>query len=218
MRNGQSGSLAERATKGKYHPADLRYRWVWGLGALVAGLASFSCVDSSTSDLQRLVLDQGRGKVSLVARGELLVMVAGCDRCHTPLVKEHLGTQPGFSRRLSGHPEFNQEMENAKTRWGQLVPTPEPNTEFTSPWGHRYAINLTPDPETGIGSWTEEMFVLRMTHSQHWIFYSRDSSSFMQAGYQTLTRDDWRAVFAYLKTVPPVRNRVPDLRMAGDWE
>ena len=57
-----------------------------------------------------------------------------------------------------------------------------------------FTSNLTSDRETGIGQWTEAMFVNAMP----WKMYAK------------LTDEDLKAVFAYLKTVPAISNRVPN--------
>src|SRR5450830_754442 len=91
-----------------------------------------------------------------VARGKYLVTIMACNDCHTPLKMGPKGPEPGMTRMLSGHP---QEMK--------LPPPPAPAgpwiwsgtgtlTAFAGPWGISYAINLTPDQNTGIGIWTEE--------------------------------------------------------------
>jgi hypothetical protein len=84
-------------------------------------------------------------------------------------------------------------------------------TAFAGPWGVSYAINLTPDKETGIGKWTEEKFVLSMRTGQH----LGDPKGrpvlppMPWKHYQSVTDDDLRSIWAYLRTVPPVRNAVP---------
>ena len=41
------------------------------------------------------------------------------------------------------------------------------NTAFAGPWGVSFTANLTPDPETGLGKWTEEMFIATMKTGRH---------------------------------------------------
>ena len=41
------------------------------------------------------------------------------------------------------------------------------NTAFAGPWGVSFTANLTPDPETGLGKWTEEMFIATMRTGRH---------------------------------------------------
>jgi hypothetical protein len=84
-------------------------------------------------------------------------------------------------------------------------------TAFAGPWGISYAANLTSDSATGIGAWTEEQFIKSMRTGKHlgaengrpilppmpWPFISK------------MTDEDLSAVYAYLKSLPPVSNRVP---------
>ena len=83
------------------------------------------------------------------------------------------------------------------------------NTAFAGPWGVTYATNLTSDKATGIGLWTEEMFVSAMKSGRH-VGGSRPIQPPMPcAAYGQATDQDLKALFAYLKTVPAVRNAVP---------
>jgi mono/diheme cytochrome c family protein len=76
-----------------------------------------------------------------------------------------------------------------------------------TPFGQILAPNITPDPETGIGAWTDDEFVNALTKGT-----GRDGMRLYPAMpytyYTKLTRDDALAVRAYLNTVPAVRNLV----------
>jgi mono/diheme cytochrome c family protein len=76
-----------------------------------------------------------------------------------------------------------------------------------SPFGTFYAPNISPDPDDGIGIWTEGQFVTALTKGT-----SPDERHYYPAfpytSYQRLTFDDIRDLFAYLKTLPPVQGRV----------
>jgi mono/diheme cytochrome c family protein len=65
--------------------------------------------------------------------------------------------------------------------------------------------NITPDAETGIGTWSEDEFV-------HLVRFGvrPDKSAIMypMVPYPELTDDDARAIYAYLRTVPPIKNAV----------
>jgi hypothetical protein len=41
------------------------------------------------------------------------------------------------------------------------------NTAFNGPWGVSYTANLTPDANTGLGIWTEEMFITAIRTGRH---------------------------------------------------
>jgi hypothetical protein len=83
-------------------------------------------------------------------------------------------------------------------------------TAWSGPWGISYAANLTPDTNTGLGIWTEEMFIRAIREGKH-MGYGRDLLPPMPWQYfSELTDEDLKAIFAYLRSIPPVQNRVPD--------
>lgn len=75
--------------------------------------------------------------------------------------------------------------------------------------GISYAANLTPDQNTGIGIWTEEMFVKAMRTGRH-MGYGRPILPPMPwQAVAALNDEDLKSVFAYLRTLNPVHNQVP---------
>lgn len=72
--------------------------------------------------------------------------------------------------------------------------------------------NLTPDKETGIGSWTEEMFIKALRTGMHLgAAAGRPILPPMPwADFRNFTDDDLKAIFAFLKSVPAIHNPVPD--------
>jgi cytochrome c553 len=72
-----------------------------------------------------------------------------------------------------------------------------------------FTANLTPDPETGLGKWTEEMFIATMRTRRHQ-GKGRPLLPPMPAQIiAALDDEDIRSLFAYLQSLPPVKNRVP---------
>ena len=131
-----------------------------------------------------------------LARGEYLTTIMGCNDCHTP------GTfygQPDFSRKLSG----------SELGW-------------VGPWGTTYARNLTPDAETGLGSWTEDDIAKALRTGQR-----PNGTEILPPMpwpmYTNLTDDDVHSIAAYLKSLPAVSHKVPDKLAPGskpaanDW-
>jgi mono/diheme cytochrome c family protein len=150
--------------------------------------------------------------VDPVERGKYLVTVVGCNDCHTPLKMGATGPEPDMSRMLSGHPSDlvlpPPPKLPADSPWG-FVGT-HTLTAFAGPWGISYAINLTPDENTGIGIWTEDMFVKAMKTGKH-MGQSRTIMPPMPwPWYSKMTDEDLKAIYAYLRTVPPIVNQVPD--------
>jgi mono/diheme cytochrome c family protein len=76
-----------------------------------------------------------------------------------------------------------------------------------TPFGELASPNITPDPVTGIGAWTDEEFISALTKGT-----GRDGTHLFPAMpytyYTKVSRDDALAIRAYLKTVPPVHNEV----------
>lgn len=147
-----------------------------------------------------------------VARGRYLVTVTGCSDCHTPLAMGPNGPAPDLTRMLSGHPETPE-----------MPPAPQPSgpwgiamamtaTAFSGPWGTTFATNLTPDDETGMGKWSEQAFLAMVKSGRH-LGRGRPILPPMPIqNLQAMADEDLKAVFAYLKSVPPVKNRVPEFR------
>ena len=124
---------------------------------------------------------------NLAAYGEYMINAAGCADCHTPME----------------HGEFIEGMMYAG---GQ---------EFPLPMGTVRSMNITPDEESGIGGWTEEMFVNRFRSYADSVYVDQpmgptDFNTIMPwRMYADMTDLDLRAIYAYLsQKVTPVKNSV----------
>ena len=76
-----------------------------------------------------------------------------------------------------------------------------------TPFGYMLAPNITPDPDTGIGRWSTDEFhrALHVGVNKH----GQDMYPTMPYDFYTkVTREDVDALYAYLRTVKPVRNVV----------
>jgi hypothetical protein len=146
-----------------------------------------------------------------VERGKYLVSILGCHDCHSPKVFTEQGPVPDQSRLLSGHPA---DVPVPPLPAG----VPDPNgwialtignfTAWAGPWGMSFASNLTPDP-SGLGSWTEENFVQTIRTGKHLGVGRPLLPPMPWPGFAHMTDDDLKAVFAYLRTLPPIANTVP---------
>jgi len=146
-----------------------------------------------------------------VALGKYLVETSGCHDCHTPWHMGANGPEPDMSRALSGHPQ-----EIVISAPGKM---PEPfiggmtatNTAWTGPWGVSFTPNLTPDPETGIWrEMSEDQFIQALRTGRH-LGQGRPILPPMPwLPYGQKTDDDLKAIYAYLQTIPPIKNKVPD--------
>ena len=141
-------------------------------------------------------------------RGKYIVMTSGCHDCHTPWKMTEKGPEPDMSRMLSGHPE-GVVMAEPTLHPGQWAGCAT-NTAFKGPWGTSFTANLTPDVNTGLGIWTEDMFMRAIRDGRH-MGQSRPILPPMPwPVYRNLTDEDLKSVYAYLRSIPAIHNRVPD--------
>ena len=123
-----------------------------------------------------------------VAYGAYMVNAAVCADCHTPV--DDRG-QPVPGREFAG------------------------GFELTTGGGYRVrAANITPDADTGIGSWTEQQFIDKFTAFETPAgqalgdMEQRQNTQMPWTFYAGMTREDLSAIYAYLRTLKPVINRV----------
>ncbi|HVA15692.1 MAG TPA: cytochrome c [Stellaceae bacterium] len=79
---------------------------------------------------------------------------------------------------------------------------------FKLPFGTIYSRNITPDPKTGIGTWSDDDFVQAM---QHGVAKGGEHlyPAFPYTSYTKLSRADDLAIKAYLFSLPAVKNSTP---------
>ncbi len=125
----------------------------------------------------------------MIERGQYLVELLGCGVCHT-------------DGALSGAP--NPERLLAGSRTGIAYSSPL-QVEFP---GITFAPNITPDDETGIGRWSDQHIANAITAGlgRH---AKRRIVSMPWPGYAKMSDEDTQAIVAYLRSIPPVRHRVP---------
>ena len=115
-----------------------------------------------------------------VHRGEYLVAITGCNDCHTPGA-------------LFGAPDFKRALSGSELGW-------------RGPWGVSYASNLTPDPETGIGTWTDAEIERALRSG-----VKKDGSPIAPPmpwpDFARLSPEDMTAMIAYLRSLSPVSHK-----------
>jgi mono/diheme cytochrome c family protein len=130
-----------------------------------------------------IAVSHGASAQTPVERGKYLVTLGGCNDCHTP---GYFFGKPDMSRYLGGS-EVGFEMPGL---------------------GVFHGPNLTPDAETGLGKWSAEEIVTAVTKGQR--PDGRMLVPIMPShAFANLTRDDARAIAAFLKSLPVVKNKVP---------
>jgi len=155
--------------------------------------------------------DKGMDNAAMVKRGEYLVTMGGCNDCHSPKIMTDQGPMPDSKRLLSGHPANAKlpQVDMNSIGPGKWVLFSEDLTCAVGPWGMSFSANLTPDDQTGIGLWKEENFIQALRTGKHMgagraILPPMPWFNFMKA-----TDEDLKAIFTYLKSLPPVKNPVP---------
>lgn len=148
----------------------------------------------------------------MLERGKLLVTVGGCDDCHTPKNFGPRGPELNMNRRFSGHPEGTQipPVDTSLMKYWAFLS--HDMTTAVGPWGITFSSNITPDNETGIGSWQLEMFVSAMKTGKH-LGVAEGRPILPPMPWQNLaqqTDEDLKAIFMFLKSLPAVKNKVPD--------
>lgn len=159
--------------------------------------------------------DASDAKATQIARGAKLVSIGGCNDCHTPMkLDPAIGMPvPQMDRMLSGHPEGAPDPESTVAGHDQGVIGPT-FTSFRLPFGVVYAANLTPDPDTGLGSWTEEMFIRALKTGKHMGGNGRPILPPMPwPNLAQQSDEDLKAIFAYLRSIKPIRNGIPGAKV-----
>lgn len=157
-------------------------------------------------------------QAEMVKRGEYLVSTMGCDDCHSPKRMGPNGPELIPELRLSGYPS-DRPIQKQIGNSGQLgwMLFSHDLTSAVGPWGISFSGNITSD-ETGIGNWTEQNFITALRKGK--IKGMENGRQMLPPmpwfNFRHLTDEDLKAMFAYLKTTPPVRNVVPAPVMASE--
>jgi mono/diheme cytochrome c family protein len=149
-----------------------------------------------------------------VERGKMLVVGGLCHDCHTPKKLGPKGPEPDMDKMLSGHPESIKIAAPYKPAAGSpwTAATNDHLTAWSGPWGVSFTANLTPDSLTGLrsGVWTEALFIKALRTGKH-MGTARDILPPMPWQFiGELSDDDLKAIWAYLGTIPAIKNHVPD--------
>lgn len=181
------------------------------LAAVLAGCGSkaeFKPQKASRADDQEEVYRKYN-----VERGKRLVELGGCSQCHTPKVKTTLGYKPDKDRFMSGYPE-DKPLPNLP--YEEIVAGEAERSFYTTDatiwvgrWGVSFASNLTPDPETGIGSWKEKDFIEIFRGNKHFAQGEQVTSPMPVKAYSQLSYFELKSIFVYLQTIEPISNEVP---------
>jgi mono/diheme cytochrome c family protein len=120
----------------------------------------------------------------IVKYGGYMITLANCGACHSPLTPQG----PDHSRMFAGGYTFDLGTNKV------------------------VSANISPDSTTGIGTWTEERFLNKFTTYRDSSEYMRDpgnQNTIMPLTlYAGMKDEDLKAIYAYLRTVQPIKNMV----------
>jgi mono/diheme cytochrome c family protein len=118
-----------------------------------------------------------------VAYGKYMVTAASCGECHTPFEKGKL-------------------LDEFYMAGGRV---------FEMPAGTLTSVNITPDPQTGIGNWTKEAFIGKFkmyrdsANSHMKVDFMKEYNTIMPwTMYARMTDEDLGAIYTYLRTIKPI--------------
>lgn len=151
-------------------------------------------------------------KDEMIKRGAYLVNFGACHDCHSPKVFTDMGPLPDTTRLLSGF-QFDSGIPKVDTtliKPGGWYLTNSDLTAWVGPWGISFSANLTPDERTGIGSWNEQMFINAIRNGLHLRANRPILPPMPFMGIAGLNDEDLKSVFAYMMSIKPVSNKVPD--------
>ncbi|HEX9652113.1 MAG TPA: c-type cytochrome [bacterium] len=172
------------------------------LGLLALVLTVFGCQQQ-----------QQMQTVDPVAHGKYLAIIGGCHDCHSPKIFGPQGEPlPDSTRLLSGHPanEPYPTWSPADMQRNAIALTNPMLSAWAGPWGVSFAINLTPD-STGMAEWTAEAFTQAMRTGKHQ-GQPNGRPILPPMPWQAIgqmTDSDLNALWAYLRSIPPVSNQAP---------
>ena len=151
-----------------------------------------------------------KADAATVERGRYLVSTSACHDCHTPWKMGAKGPEPDMTRMLSGHPQDLAVTPPPKLQAPWMAAFAATNTAWSGPWGVSFTANLTPDPETGLGKWTLRNFTETIRTGRHMGRGRPVLPPMPIPVYRNFTDADLAAIYAYLQSIPPISNRVPE--------
>lgn len=165
-------------------------RELWDLANYVVSIARKPVWEMSGPEIKRFyAMQDSLARQRPVERGRQLVNTLGCVYCHTPVRDDGSVIEELY---LAGGQRWN-----------------------LYPFDDVVSYNLTSDKETGLGGWTDEQIKTFVTKG-----IRRNGTRMIPypmpwAAYAGLKEDDLNALIAYLRTLPPVHNKIPDPKSPG---
>src|SRR3569623_1766882 len=105
-------------------------------------------------------------KADSIARGKYLVMVLGCNDCHSAKSFGPHGPELDTATLLAGYPSSRSIPKAPKITGSPWVLFAPDLTAAVGPWGMSFAANITSDA-TGIGTWSENQFITALRKGKY---------------------------------------------------
>jgi hypothetical protein len=181
-------------------------------------LLSFLVLLLSQLNCTRQQEEKSMSKEMRIENGKFLVDLGGCNHCHSPKVMTANGPIPDSTRLLSGSTGAvtSADFDPSIVAKGKWVVARGDFTAFLGPWGISYPANLTPDKETGIGSWTEDTFIKIMRSGKHLGEGRPILPPMPWQDFGKLSDEQLKDIFAYLQSLKPINNMVSDPETPDD--
>lgn len=188
----------------------MKYLLIMTMGVVFTS-AIYSCTTEAESAEETTSEDVLISNEALIIKGKYLVTIMGCNDCHSPKKMGPMGPEIIPELMLSGYPADRPiapfDLSLSKKGISMM------NSDLTAaagPWGISFAANLTPDA-TGLGNWTELQFKKALTQGK---YKGMDNTRMLLPpmpwqNYIDLKESDIQAIFAYLQSIKPVKNIVP---------
>lgn len=157
---------------------------LWQLAVYVKSMGRRPLWDMKGAEIVNFYREKAQDAAKdIVRHGEYIATISGCAFCHSP------------------HRDDNTMIEEFKYAGGQRF--------RVVPFGDFVTYNLTSDKETGLGNWTDDQIKTFVTKG-----IRRDGSRMLPypkpwPNYAHMKPDDLNALIAFLRSLPPVSNRIP---------
>ena len=131
-----------------------------------------------------------------IDRGEYLVELLACGACHT-------------NGAFDGAPDMSRPLAGSDTGIAWTNPLESENPAVV------YPPNITPDEKTGIGRWSDRQIAnaIRAGAGRH---TNRRIAAMPWQAYAKINDDDVDAIVAYLRSIKPIRHKVPEAVNVGE--
>jgi mono/diheme cytochrome c family protein len=166
-------------------------RWTRWIVVAASSAVVFAALSVASCSAPQPPAAQQKTEMTLeekIARGRVISWSSGCNDCHTP------GT-------FYGAPDTTRLLSGSELGW-------------KGPWGVTYPRNLTPDSTTGIASWTEDQIITAFRQG-----HRPDGTPLLPPmpwpAFSRMSDDDAHALAAFIKSLPPVHHKAPDVIPPG---